>query len=163
TAEPNATLLHTHLEGARLPRLGAALARLYALVEAAGVDPAAALPARSPAALLDEFPTVARLYAATHYGGFMPLLYCTPPDAAPRRPPCGRPADLARAARSLEGCDVQTVIDRHLCAPLVHELAHFGRRRRGLLPLYLDECVAGHIGVVVHPAFAYPTDRDDDG
>jgi len=151
TAEPNATLFHTRLDAARLPRLRAALDRLYALVEGAGVDPARALPAATPEALLVNFPTVARLYAVTHYGGFMPLLY-------------GTPADLARAAVDLTDVqsDAQTAIDRHLTAPIVHELAHFGRRRRGLLPLYLDECVAGHVGVLAHPAFAYPTEADVD-
>jgi len=152
--EPNATLLHSRLSPERLPRLAGALERLYRLVADAGVDPAEALPAPTVAELFAGFPTVARLYGATCYGGFMPLLY-------------GTPADLARAARAVDGGDVQsdaqTAIDRHLTAPIVHELTHFGRRRKALLPLYLDECVAGFLGVHVHPAFAFPGADEADG
>jgi hypothetical protein len=148
--EPNATLLHTRLVPERLPRLAGALERLYRLVAGAGVEPAQALPAPTVAELFAQFPTVARLYGATCYGGFMPLLY-------------GTPADLARAARTLDGNDVQMAIDRHLTAPIVHELTHFGRRRKALLPLYLDECVAGFLGVHIHPAFAFPRADEADG
>ena len=154
--EPNATLLHTRLDLARMPRLRGALEGLYRVLEEADVDPAAALPAPSPAELTERFPTIARLHASAHYGGFMPLLH-------------GTPADLARAARGLAGggrpavLAVQGAIDRHLVAPIIHELAHLGRHRRALLPLYLDECVAGHLGVLAHPPFAYPGPDDADG
>jgi hypothetical protein len=147
-AEPNASLFHTRLEPARLPRLGATLERLAALLDHAGVPPAAALPAARLPELCERFPTLAELYRATHYGGFMPLLY-------------GTPADLARAARS--GLPPLEAIDRYMCAPIVHELAHLGRARRGLLPLYLDECIAAHLGVLAHPGFAYPGPDEDDG
>jgi hypothetical protein len=73
--------------------------------------------------------TVGAFYAGTCYGGFMPLLYAYP-------------ADLASYD---DGGDIDAAIDRHLAAPLVHELAH-GARDRTLLSLYLDECLAGWLG-----------------
>jgi hypothetical protein len=147
---PQSVLFHTRLDLARLPRLGAALDRLYALLARAGVPAERALPARAPAELLERFPTLADLYPQTYYGGFMPLLY-------------GYPADLDGFARDLPAHGALGVIDRHLTAPLVHELAHFSPRRRALLPLYLDECVAGHLGVRVLPELAYPAPGDDNG
>lgn len=143
-AEPNATLLHTPLELARLPRLAGAVFRLDELLAAAGV------PGRPMAARFGGAPTLAQLYARSYYGGFMPLLYGTPPD-------------LARAARALASSSALAVIDRYLTAPIVHELTHFDRRRSALLPLHLDECVAGYLGVRVLPEFAYPAPGEDNG
>jgi hypothetical protein len=80
----------------------------------------------------------------------MPLLY-------------GYPADLAFFARALAVASPVEVIDRHLVAPLVHELAHLAPSRGGGLPLYLDECVAGHLGVLALPELAYPAPGEDNG
>ena len=145
---PQSALFHTRLELERLPRLAGALVRLYALLERAEVPAERALPARAPAELVERFPTLAELYRATYYGGFMPLLY-------------GYPADLDFFARGLAADGPLAVIDRYLAAPVVHELAHFSPRRRALLPLYLDECVAGHLGVRVLPELAYPAPGED--
>lgn len=140
-------LLQTPLDWTRLPRLAAALDRLFAVLGAAGVDPTTALGAPTAAALRARAPTLAALYATTHYGGFMPLLY-------------GAPADLAYIAA--RGHDAHAAIDRYLTAPFVHELCHFARERRVLFAPHLDECLAGWLGVYVHPELAYPTGDHDD-
>ncbi|MGZ3440181.1 MAG: hypothetical protein ACXVDD_11730 [Polyangia bacterium] len=69
-------------------------------------------------------PTLGALYADSCYGGFMPMLYGSAYDLASY--------DLAS-------------LDRHLAAPLVHELAH-GARHHAVLSLYVDECIAGWLG-----------------
>ena len=150
-AEPAATLFHTRLDWDRLPRLSAALDRLHALLDESGADAAAATGAPSAAAFRARTPTLAALYERTHYGGSMPLLY-------------GGPADLAyfHARADADGLDLHALIDRYLTAPLVHELCHFAPSRAAALPLHLDECVAGFLGVHVHPEFAYPAPGHDD-
>ena len=151
TDEPGATLFHAPLDWDRLPRLGAAIDRLFAVVAEAGVDPHGALGAASAAAFRDRAPTLAALYRRTHYGGSMPLLY-------------GFPADLAYAHRrgADDGLDVLATIDRYLTAPIVHELCHFAPDRTAVFPTHLDECIAGWLGVYVHPELAYPAAGHDD-
>jgi hypothetical protein len=85
---------------------------------------AAAVERLGRAELLRRDLTVGTLYADSCYGGFMPMLY-------------GSAADLATY-------DV-AALDRHLAAPLVHELAH-GARHHDVLSLYVDECIAGWLG-----------------
>jgi len=128
------------LDWARLPRLARALDRLAAVLAEAGVE--------SPVATARDAATLAELYAATHYGGFMPMLY-------------GYPADLAYIVHAAGG-DRLAAIDRFLTAPIVHELCHLGRARASCLPIHLDECVGGWLGIVAHPALAYPDDDADD-
>lgn len=135
-------LLHTRLDWARLPRMSAALDRLYALLAAHGLT----FLAPSAAALRAETATLAELYARTHYGGCMPLLY-------------GGPADLAYI--SSREPDVHAAIDRYLVAPILHELCHFAPERDALPP-HLDECIAGWLAVHVWPEFAYPAPGGDD-
>ncbi len=145
------SLLHVTLEWSRLPRLTAALDRLFALLEACDVSPERALGAASAAGFRAASPTFAALHARTHYGRLMPLLY-------------GYPADLAHFARrgAALGLDALATIDRYLPAPMLHELCHFAPARDALLPLHLDECIAGWLGVHVWPEFAYPeADHDD--
>lgn len=151
TDEPGATLFHAPLDWDRLPRLGAAIARLFAVLADAGVDPRGALGAGSAGAFRDRAPTLAALYRRTHYGGSMPLLY-------------GFPADLAYAHRrgAGDGLDVLATIDRYLTAPIVHELCHFAPDRTAVFPSHLDECIAGWLGVYVHPELAYPAAGHDD-
>jgi SAM-dependent methyltransferase len=149
--EPGATLFHTALDWPRMPRLDAALRRLFGVLEAAGAATTPALGAPSADAFCARTPTLAALYERTHYGGFMPLLY-------------GFPADLAymHARGAADGLDVVATIDRYLTAPIIHELCHFAPGRTALSPPHLDECVAGWLGVHVHPELAYPAeDRDD--
>lgn len=150
-AEPGAAFFHHRLDWARLPRLAAAIERLYALLGEAGADAAAATGAASAAAFRARTPTLAALYERTHYGGAMPLLY-------------GAPADLAhfRARAEAAGLDLDGAIDRYFTAPIVHELCHFAADREALEPLHLDECIAGWLGVHVHPEFAYPAPGEDD-
>lgn len=74
--------------------------------------------------LLERELTVGALYADCCYGRFMPMLY-------------GSASDLA-------GYDV-AALDRHLAAPLTHELAH-GTRDHDILSLHFDECIAGWLG-----------------
>ena len=94
-------------------------------VEPAGWPRLAAAAARlGRADLLARAPTLGALYAESCYGAFMPMLY-------------GSAYDLA----SYDG----DALDRHLAAPLVHELAH-GSRDHPILSLYVDECIAGWLG-----------------
>ena len=151
TGEPGATLFHTPLDWDRLPRLGAAIDQLFAVLGDAGIAATGALGAASAEAFRARSPTLAALYERTHYGGFMPLLY-------------GFPADLAymHARGVAEGLDVVATIDRYLTAPIVHELCHFAPGRTAVEPPHLDECIAGWLGVHVHPELAYPADDHDD-
>ncbi len=146
TDEPAATLMHEPLDWSQLPRLSAATDRVFTLVADAGVDPEIPLGAESAAALRARTPTFGELYMRTHYGACMPLLY-------------GYPADLAYFMS--RGQDVHATIDRYLTAPAIHELCHFGRHREAL-PMHLDECVAGYLGVSVWPELAYPAPGEDD-
>ena len=74
--------------------------------------------------LLSRTLSVGALYAECCYGRFMPMLYAT--------------------AYDLASYDV-AALDRHLAAPLVHELAH-GSAGHDVLSLYVDECIAGWLG-----------------
>jgi len=149
--QPQATFLHAPLDLDRLPRMRAALTALFALLERCGVAPEPALPGASFADLVARHSTLAALYAATYYGDFMPFLYAYP-------------ADLDAFARELAAGDtLDGVLDRRFTTPLIHELSHFGRARTTLLPLYLDECIAAHVGVHVWPELAYPRPGEDNG
>jgi hypothetical protein len=141
-AAPNAALFHAPLDWSRLPRLVDALDGTFALAAAAGVT--TLLGAPSAAALRAACPTLASLYERTFYGACMPLLY-------------GYPADLRCFGRALAAGDFHDVVDLHLTSPLLHELAHFDRASPCLYPLYLDECVAGFVGVRVARALAFPS------
>jgi hypothetical protein len=85
---------------------------------------AAAVARLGRADLLARDLTVGALYADSCYGAFMPMLY-------------GSAYDLATYDYA--------ALDRHLAAPLVHELAHGGRDHE-VLSLYVDECIAGWLG-----------------
>ncbi len=143
----NEPLLHTPLMWDELPRLSHAIERLFAVLVDAGVDPRGALGAPSASEFRARTRTLAVLYERSHYGAVMPLLY-------------GNLADLAYFRASDGG--PQQVIDRYLTTPIVHELCHLSRERDALQPLHLDECVAGWLGVHVHPEFAYPALGHDD-
>ncbi|MEO6773311.1 MAG: methyltransferase [Kofleriaceae bacterium] len=148
-ANGGAPLLHHPLAWHRLPRMRAAIERLFAVLHDHGVANGV-LGFATPRALFGDAPSLARLYERTHFGGAMPLLY-------------GAPADLACfERRGLElGLDRDGVIDRYLTAPVLHELCHFGRERDALPP-HLDECIAGWLAVYVWPEFAYPAAGYDD-
>jgi SAM-dependent methyltransferase len=148
TDEPGATFMHTRLDWSRLPRMTAALDRLYAVLVDAGA--AAQFPLGTPDAFRARTETLARLFMRTHYGACMPLLY-------------GYPADLRYFAASgaRRGDDVLATIDRYFVAPMIHELCHFARDRDAL-PTHLDECIGGWLGVYVWPEFAYPVGDADD-
>lgn len=141
-------LLSAPLDWARLPRLSRAIDRLYAVLAEAEVDAAPGLGAPTAEAFRARTPTLAALYARTHYGAAMPLLY-------------GNDADLAYFTAH-GGPDALSAIDRYLTAPILHELCHLAPARDALQPLHLDECVAGWLGVHVHPEFAYPAEGHDD-
>ena len=130
------------LDWSQLPRLTAAIDNLYTTLAAADVDPAI-LGARDAAGFRALTPTLSTLYARTHYGGAMPLLYGGP-DAI--------------AYFESHGLTPHAVIDRYLVAPLVHELSHLHRDRDGVGSVHLDECLAGWLGVVVHRELAYGND-----
>jgi hypothetical protein len=138
-------LFHAPLVWERLPRMSAAIDRLAAVMAEAGVE------GEGGAALRARTPTLAALYRRTHYGGFMPLLY-------------GSQADVAHFERraAVLGLDAMGAIDRYFTAPVIHELCHFAPGRDALLPLHLDESLAGWLGVHVLPEFAYPSGEHDD-
>ncbi|MSP59682.1 MAG: hypothetical protein EXR72_04950 [Myxococcales bacterium] len=142
---PNAALFHTSLEWGRLPRLSGAIDALFARAARACGEAAlpGALGARSAAEFRAARPSVAALYHDAYYGGFMPLLY-------------GYPQDLLAMGRALAQGEVHGVIDRWLAAPLLHEICHFAPGRRALLPPYIDECIAAHLGVAALPETAWP-------
>jgi hypothetical protein len=148
TDEPGATFMHTRLDWSRLPRMTAALDRLYAVLVDA--DAAAQFPLGTPGAFRARTDTLAQLFMRTHYGACMPLLY-------------GYPADLRyfAACGARRGDDVLATIDRYFVAPMIHELCHFARDRDAL-PTHLDECIGGWLGVYVWPEFAYPVGDADD-
>ncbi len=150
-AEPNQTLFHARLDWARLPRLSAAIDRLFTLCASAGVPAREALGAGDADDFRASRPTLGSILERAHYGGFMPLLY-------------GYPDDLAYFGRALAGgASAHEVIDRYLTAPVTHELAHFAPERIALYPPYLDECVAGYLGVHVLPELAFPAPGEDNG
>jgi SAM-dependent methyltransferase len=146
TDEPAATLMHAALDWSQLPRMTAAIDRLFDLLADADVDPQLPLGAPNAKSFRARTPTLAELYMRTHYGACMPLLY-------------GYPADLAYFMS--RGMDLHATIDRYLTVPILHELCHLGRYREAL-PVHLDECVAGYLGVRVWPGFAYPDPGEDD-
>lgn len=120
------------LDWSRLPRLERAIANLEALVDGFAVPRAA---------------TLGELYAQTHYGAAMPLLY-------------GGPDALAWfAAREPEP---HAMIDRYLVAPIIHELSHLDRERDGVGSVHLDECLAGWLGMLAHRELVYPAPGHDD-
>jgi hypothetical protein len=139
------TFFAAQLRWDALPRLARAVANLFALLPA----DATLLGARSLDELRARSCTVGEFFAQTCYGGFMPLLY-------------GYSADLQHFARSLARDSLDSVIDRYLAAPLIHELTHFSRAR-DVPSLYLDECVAAWLGVRVMPEFALPAPGQDNG
>lgn len=146
TDEPTATIMHAPLDWAALPRMTAALDRLFALLAEADVEPVLPLGAESAAAFRANTPTLAELAMRTHHGGCMPLRHADP-------------ADLAYFMS--RGLPLHATIDRYLTAPMIHELCHFGRYREAL-PLQLDACVAGYLGVRVWPELSYPAPGEDD-
>ncbi len=137
---PAAVWFHAPLDWSALPRLTRAIDRLFAVLGAADVDPTVAFAVATADRFRAHTPTLAALYARTYYGSFMPLLY-------------GAPHDLAylEACRVEGGLDRMSAIDRWLVAPIVHELSHLGPARDAVVPLHLDECLAGWLGAYVHP------------
>lgn len=148
TAEPQATLMHTPLELGQMPRLAAALAGLFAGVRAAGIAPERVFGCASPEALIAARPTLADVFGGVYYGGHGPPIYTSA-------------VDLAAYRRELVGESARAVIERRLVAPFVHELSHFQPARVALFPPYLDECLAGWIGVLAYPGLAYPPPGED--
>ncbi|HEY4060232.1 MAG TPA: class I SAM-dependent methyltransferase, partial [Kofleriaceae bacterium] len=151
---PNSTsseIVGAWLHWPDMPRLSRAIDRIYALLTAAGADAGAALGARTADDFRAITTSVAELYTRTHYGSSMPLLY-------------GNLADFTyfNSKNDVQGFGGYAIVDRYLTTPIVHELCHFDRGRDALMPLHIDECVAGWIGVHAHPEFAYPVGDNDD-
>ncbi len=141
-------LLQMPLDWHELPRLSAIIDRMYAVLADAGVAGEDGLGFPSASEFRAASPTLAAIYERTYYGGFMPLLY-------------GAPADLAHATRQLASSGPMQVIDRCLAVPILHELSHLGRRRAAILPIHMDECIAGWLGVHVFSELAYPAAGED--
>jgi hypothetical protein len=140
-AQPNAALFHTPLEWSALPRLSRAIDTLGVFF---GSEAELALGAASGEEFRAARPTLAAFYERAYYGGFMPLLY-------------GYPADLAAIARALDGgAPLHETLDRHLAAPLTHELSHLLPGRVAIAPPYLDECLAAWLGARAFPETAWP-------
>lgn len=118
------------LDWSRLPRLSKAIANLEALTQP-----------------ISRTRTLGELYATTHYGAAMPLLY-------------GSPDALAWFAQQQP--EPHAMIDRYLVAPFIHELSHLQRDREGVGSVHLDECLAGWLGMLAHRELVYPALGQDD-
>jgi hypothetical protein len=136
--------LHHPLDLDRLPRTAAALARLIARLDAAGVPADAALGAPDLAARFAARPTWAALFAHSYFGGFQPPLF-------------GREADLARIAHEVaDGASLDAALDPVLASALTHELAHGHADRDVIQPPYLDEAIVLWMTTGVTPASTWP-------
>ncbi len=145
-----ARIFHAPLDWDAMPRLSGALKSAFDLLDAAEVHPLEPLGAPDPDTFMASSPTLAALYQRTFFGGFMPMLGASP-------------VDLNALTDEIDEIGLTPTIDRRMTAPLVHEWMHFGRNRRPLLPPYLDECVAGFLGLVVHEGTAFPPPGEDTG
>jgi hypothetical protein len=134
---------HEPLEWSRLTRLSGALDRLFAFIRSHGLDPEHCFGHATSAAYRENHPCLASAYAQTCFGGAMPMLY-------------GFPHDTDSYTMELEKADFQTVFDRRLGAPLVHELSHLQRHRTAIYPPILDESLSGYLGICVLPSMAFP-------
>lgn len=145
-------LFHGPLALGRMPRLARALEALWDRVAAAGVAPALALGAPTPAALLTARPTLAALFGECYWGRLMPLLYAYPGDLA----------EMESAVAA--GASAAELVDAHLVGPLVHELSHLlpADPDRVPAPAHLHEAVAGWLGTRVWPAQSWPGPGDGD-
>jgi len=148
-AEPGHRLFHSPAPWARLPRFVRGLERLFALLRRHGLEPEAVLGAEDPGALLARYPTLAAWYAGTYYGGILPMFQALPHDLAASLP-AGSGDETFWAA-----------VDHRLALPMLHEVLHFAPSRAAIFPPYLDEALAGHFGVVIDEASAYPAPDDD--
>ncbi|HRE92246.1 MAG TPA: hypothetical protein PK095_24230, partial [Myxococcota bacterium] len=123
----------------QMPRLNQALDRLRTALTGA---PHAFVPS-----LIERWSDgplcLGELYPTTFFGRLQPLFGTTPSVLAElaRTPRRGRPA----------------AIDRLLGPAILHELLHFTEDRAPLWPPYLDEAIAGGLGVHLLPETAFPT------
>ncbi len=138
-------LLHHPLRWPQLPRMRAAIERLFSVLHDAGV-PTVIAGCSTPKGLYGEAPSLARLYERTAPGAAMPMAYASPVDLA---------------YISARGGDRDELIDRYLVAPVLHALCQFGRDRDALPP-HLDACMAAWLAVSVWPEYAYPEPGNDD-
>lgn len=127
-----------------MPRLARALARLDTMLTEAHVAAGLARPRFALDPLLaGERPSLGEWYATTFFGGLQPLFGTTPEVlAALANTPAGQ-----RTRR----------LDELLAPALLHELLHFDRSRAPLHPPYLDEAIAGALGVLTLEATALPS------
>lgn len=136
-------LMDEPLPLAEMPRLAAAVHALQSALTR--LEASRATPARVPAwRRWPEAPLrLGDLYPTTFFGRLQPLFGTTPTVLAElaATPPAERPA----------------AVDRLLGAALLHELLHFSEDRAPLWPPYLDEAVAGALGVHLLPETAFPT------
>lgn len=151
-----ARLFHTPAPWPRLPRFRRGLDRLWALFARHGLDASAALGAPDPAAWLARFDTVAAWYVTTYWGGFEPMFQALPHDLAAALP--DPDPDLAADDDAF-----WAAADHRLALAMLHEVLHFSPAREALFPPYLDEALAGHFGVVLDEATAFPAPGDDHG
>jgi hypothetical protein len=80
--EPAATFMHAELDWAQLPRMSAAIDRLFDVLGDADVDAARVMGTATANAFRAGARTFGELFMQTHYGACMPLLYGYPGDLA---------------------------------------------------------------------------------
>jgi hypothetical protein len=156
TSEPPAAwLFHEPTDWDALPRLRAGLEALRAELRRAHVPETLtpggifASPPGSPPACP---PTLGALYERTYFGRSFPMFAAHANDLAA----------LEREAGAADPRARWTVVDRRLGPALLHEILHFHPDRDPLFPPYLDEALAGYLGVRLVRATAFPAPGDDD-
>lgn len=136
-------LMNEPLPLERLPRLLAALEALRATL-----DRCAPSRQRLPWEAWFAAPLrLADLYPTTFFGRLQPLFGTTPAVLA----------ELSATPNEQR----PEAIDRLLGPALLHELLHFSEDRAPLWPPYLDEAIAGALGVHFLPETAFPTANHD--
>lgn len=148
---PQVELVHASLNWAELPRLARVLERLESICDAHAIPVERFLGASSVEAYASSHATFAEAYVGLHFGRCMPPLY-------------GFPNDFIQYHAELEaGASPMQVLDHRLASPLAHEWMH-GRTDREVIPSpYLDECIAGYLGVLLRPQLAFPDPGQDNG
>lgn len=135
-------LMHEVLPLDTMPRLSSSLRHLRDALDRAATThglPRAVLPWET---WFDGPLSLGQLYPTTFFGGLQPLFGTTP--AVLEQLAATPPATRAQAFDDLLG------------PAILHEFLHFGRDRVPLFPPYLDEALAGGLGIVFEPRSAFP-------
>jgi len=134
-------LFHEPVEPRAWRWLGTGLAGWSALLARSGVEAGSAQPVL--ASMLAGEVVWSAQYARTFFGRSQPMLVVYPPQLE------------ALEGQGHEAAAWAPVFDGHLAGAWLHELGHFGPERAALFP-YLDEAVAGYLGMAAWPGAVFP-------